>query len=228
MAQSSGKIPKRNVVPDRLDLRDRPYMPAIAVTPGNELSPQIALPVLNQGNTSACTGFALSNVVNFLLRSWNPQAPQISPYMLYSMARRYDEFPGYIEDAGSSLRGAMKGWYKHGACRLELWKKPDMPPAAKRPQDDWWLDAAQRPLGAYYRVESRSITDMHMALNEVGILYASAVCHAGWLKVIRRNHLGGYWPIPLKESARRWRSRVHYCRIRVQGLSCKTPGDGLG
>ena len=95
MAQSSEKIPKRNVVPDRLDLRDRSYIPSIAVTPGNELSPKIELPVLNQGNANACTGFALSNVVNFLLRSWNPKAPQISPYMLYSMARRYDEFPGY-------------------------------------------------------------------------------------------------------------------------------------
>lgn len=55
-----------------------------------------------------------------------------------------------------------------------------MPPAAKKAADDWWLDAATRPLGAYYRVDTRSITDMHVALNEVGILYASAVCHAGW------------------------------------------------
>lgn len=198
MAQSSEKIPKRNVVPDRLDLRDRSYMPSIAVTPGNELSPKIELPVLNQGNTNACTGFALSNVVNFLLRSWEPKAPQISPYMLYSMARRYDEFPGYKEDAGSSLRGAMKGWYKHGACRFDLWKKVEMPAAATRPEDDWWLDAAQRPLGAYYRVETRSITDMHMALNEVGILYASAICHGGWLKGIdAKTPKAGYWTIPL-------------------------------
>ena len=198
MAQSSEKIPKRNVVPDRLDLRDRSYMPSITVTPGNELSPKIDLPVLNQGNTNACTGFALSNVVNFLLRSWEPKAPQISPYMLYSMARRYDEFPGYKEDAGSSLRGAMKGWYKHGACRFDLWKKVEMPAAATRPEDDWWLDAAQRPLGAYYRVETRSITDMHMALNEVGILYASAICHGGWLKGIdAKTPKAGYWTIPL-------------------------------
>ena len=31
MAQSNDKIPKRNVVPDRLDLRDRPYLPSISV-----------------------------------------------------------------------------------------------------------------------------------------------------------------------------------------------------
>ena len=46
----------------------------------------------------------------------------VSPFMLYSMARRYDEFPGDSQvDAGSSLRGAMKGWYKHGACADALW-----------------------------------------------------------------------------------------------------------
>lgn len=201
MPTSSKTIPKRNVVPDRLDLRDRPYLPAIRVTPGQEMRPKIVLPVLNQGDTSACTGFALSNVINFLLRSRDPKAPQVSPFMLYSMARRYDEFPGYLEDTGSSLRGAMKGWYKHGACSLALWKKLDMPAAAKRPQDDWWLDAAQRPLGAYYRVESRSITDMHVALNEVGILYASAICHNGWMKGGQaKSPKGGYWTIPLTES----------------------------
>jgi hypothetical protein len=42
--------------------------------------------------------------------------------MLYSMARRYDEFPGDADaDTGSSLRGAMKGWYKHGVCSDRLW-----------------------------------------------------------------------------------------------------------
>lgn len=202
MPKSDLILPKRNVVPDRLDLRDRPYRPAIAITPKQAMMPKITLPILNQANTSACTGFALSNVVNFLLRSRDDQAPQISPYMLYSMARRYDEFPGFVEDTGSSLRGAMKGWYKHGACRLDLWKKLNMPAPAKRPQDDWWLDAAQRPLGAYYRIDTRSITDMHIALNEVGILYASALCHAGWLTGMQaKTPKTGYWPIPLKPNA---------------------------
>ena len=41
--------------------------------------------------------------------------PRVSPYMLYAMARRYDEFPG-TADVGSSLRGAFKGWYHHGVC----------------------------------------------------------------------------------------------------------------
>jgi hypothetical protein len=131
----------------------------------------------------------------------------MSPFMLYSMARRYDEFPDSArpraegkerdeEDTGSSLRGAMKGWYKHGVCRLDLWRGRDMPPPATRPEHDWWLDAARRPLGAYYRVDTRSVTDMHVGLHDVGILYASVVCHSGWLEGRRAGRGKQIWTIP--------------------------------
>ena len=200
-------IPRRTVVPDALDLRDRPYQPSIAVAPAPTLTPLMALPVLDQGASSACTGFALASVVHHLQRRRETTSSPVSPWMIYSMARRYDEFPGAAEDTGSSLRGAMKGWYRHGVCGADLWQGPDMPPAAKRAGDDWWLDAATRPLGAYYRVESRSITDMHVALNEVGILYASAVCHAGWnegmggTKPQGGKPAGGWWQIPAQKAA---------------------------
>ena len=41
--------------------------------------------------------------------------------MLYEMAKRYDEWPGEDYD-GSSARGAMKGWHKHGVCSDEHWR----------------------------------------------------------------------------------------------------------
>lgn len=186
-----------NIVPDRLDLRDRLYMPSLGVPPDRQMKPKLKLPVLDQQRTNACTGFALASVVNFLLRRHrDPRTPPISPYMLYSMARRYDEFPGATADVGSSLRGAMRGWYKHGACRSDLWSTVAMPPPSGKTSDDWWLDAAQRPLGAYYRVDTRSVSDMHVALHEVGILYASVVCHAGWLAPGRGTRDGGYRVIP--------------------------------
>ncbi|HEX4953333.1 MAG TPA: C1 family peptidase [Thermoanaerobaculia bacterium] len=189
---------RRRVVPDRLDLRDRPYLPAIGKAPmAFRMAPR--LPVLDQGTTSACTGFALATVVHFLLRQRDAHdvAPEISPYMLYSMARRYDEFPGAAEDSGSSLRGTLRGWHKHGACRRSLWADEVMPPPAERAEDDWWQDAATRPLGAYYRVDTRSVTDMHVALEEVGILYASALCHRGWLAGFEaRLPERGWWRIP--------------------------------
>jgi hypothetical protein len=139
------------------------------------------LRVRNQERTNACTGFAAAAVVDYLLRSSKRErTARVSPFMLYSMARRYDEFPGYKADGGSSLRGAMKGWYKHGACSEALWRAIDMPDPDPDPRKDWWQDAAKRPLGAYYRVETASVTDMHVALCEAGVLYASAICHRGW------------------------------------------------
>lgn len=178
--------PIRNVVPDSIDLRDRPYIPSIMMIPAEVLAPKDELPVLYQGETNACTGFALASVIYHLQRKARRKPAQydVSPYMLYSMARRYDEFPGAPNaDTGSSLRGAMKGWYKHGACRSNLWPQFDMPvPVAQNAMasSDWWLDAVRRPLGAYYRVDTRSITDMQVALNEIGVIYASAAAHGGW------------------------------------------------
>jgi len=189
----------RNVVPDRLDLRDRPYMPPVAVIPGQQLDPKSNIPpVLDQGQTNACTGFALASVVYHLQRAAkrNPAECPVSPYMVYSMARRYDEFPGAPEvDAGSSARGAMKGWFKYGACGWRLWPTLAMPRPAKQAKDDWWLDAVRRPLGAYYRLDPRSVTDMHVALNEVGILYVTAACHSGWDKGLGVK-AKGWWHIP--------------------------------
>ncbi|MES0490603.1 MAG: hypothetical protein ABUK01_11450 [Leptospirales bacterium] len=78
------------------------------------------------------------------------------------MARRYDEWPGrnYL---GSSARGAMKGWYKHGVCADSLWpydpKNPD-----RLLTDERAADAAMRPLGVYYRVPSKDLSAMHAAL----------------------------------------------------------------
>ena len=182
MAKSS-KIPKRNVVPDRLDLRDRSYMPAVHLAPPRELNTlqKIKMRVRDQGETSACTGFALAAVVDVLLtKAGRRRETPVSPFMLYSMARRYDEFRGYKADDGSSCRGALKAWYRHGACADAHWSALDMPAPCSDPAKDWWQDAAKRPLGAYYRVDTRSVTDMQVALNEVSVLFASVVCHEGW------------------------------------------------
>ncbi|HJV49634.1 MAG TPA: C1 family peptidase [Geothrix sp.] len=171
-----------NVVPDRLDLRDRLYQPPVGFRPEPQLPPGKSLPVLDQSQTQACTGYALATVINQLLHA-SPELKPVSPLMLYAMARRYDEFPGSTEDSGSSLRGALKGWYKHGACKTSLWRttRTDLiPPSDADPAKDWRREAAHRPMGAYYRLDTRSITDMQIALNEAKVLYASARVHTGW------------------------------------------------
>ncbi len=200
-------VPKRSAIPDRLDLRDRVYLPPVAVVPDLVFDPKNAIPVLDQGQTNACTGFALASVVFHLQHAAKRRRLDccVSPFMLYSMARRYDEFPGDPGvDTGSSLRGAMKGWYKHGACSDKLWTSEQMPTGqVAKSADDWWLDAVRRPLGAYYRIDTRSVTDMHVALNEIGILCASAVCHSGWddgfAKAVKTK--GGYWVIPRRKAS---------------------------
>src|SRR5437773_2765914 len=205
MAETRARLP-RPVVADRLDLRDRPYNPDVTKAPPNALNSleraSIRFEALDQRSTNACTGVALARVIDFLLsRAERPKEQPVSPYMLYSMARRYDDLPGWKDDEGSSLRGALKGWYKHGACAQKLWTDLAMPPP--KPEgatlEDWWQNAAKRPLGAYYRVDTRSITDMQLAVRDVGAVYASAICHAGWDKGLNHRRKTGeteVWTIP--------------------------------
>ena len=182
--------------PDRVDLRDRPYQPRLRSLPLQYPAPvdiarylaryQQDQMILDQGSEGACTGFGLAGVVNYL--RWKlavdagEKAPEkVSERMLYHLARFYDEWPG--EDyEGSSCRGAMKGWQRHGVCAESFWQYRDAQGnvAFVRPGSGWDADAAKRPLGAYYRIDKDSITDMQAALVEVGAIYASASVHKGW------------------------------------------------
>ncbi len=194
----------RNVHPDPADGRDRAYAPSVSVAPPATLARGVSLPVLDQGGSAACVGFALATVIHHLLhRAGRSADAPVSPWMLYSMARRYDEFPGSA-DRGSSLRGALRGWHRHGACASTMWPSDPMPPASLDRSRDWWGDAVRRPLGAYYRVDPRSLSDMHAALAETGVLFASAICHAGWREGRSpepRRRSGGkraLWEIPIR------------------------------
>lgn len=200
---SSMRARVRNVRPDAVDFRDLAYRASIGAAPKPSRFPDFALPVKNQHDTSACTGFSLSLVLEYLARrSARETTAQVSPYMLYWMARRYDEFPG-SKDEGSSLRGALKGWQKHGCCADRLWTTgvDSMPPASADAAQDWWLDAVTRPLGAYYRIDVKQITDIHSALNEVGIVYASTDTHKGWDAGADGGRKEGVWKIRPKSFA---------------------------
>lgn len=182
----AGSVPRvLNARPDGIDFRDQMYVPTLVEVPmRRDLAEYRAAkaPILDQGREGACTGYGLAAVAHYLLRvrKIDPDTRQVSPRMLYAIARRYDEWAG--EDyEGSSCRGAMKGWYKHGVCAADIW-----PSGASVPQvlgHDTVADAVQRPLGAYFRVNHKSLVAMHAAITEVGILYASASVHEGWQKV---------------------------------------------
>ena len=178
--------------PDRVDFRDRPYQPPLrSLPPRWPLDPDVKRLmasfadrelVLDQGEEGACTGFGLACVINYLRWTRAVQAggeaarkaafSKASPYMLYQLARRYDEWPGERYE-GSSCRGALKGWHKHGVCSDKRW--PDETPRA-----GWEEEAADCPLGVYYRVDRRSLVDMQSAVAEIGAIYVSAAVHDGW------------------------------------------------
>ncbi len=176
-----------DVLPDPTDFRDQLFQPTLVeVPPWSDLAQYRAaeVPVLDQGSEGSCTGHALATVAHFLLRqrSVDRDSTQTSPRMFYEMAKRYDEWEGE-EYSGSSARGAMKGWHKHGICSAARWSYEsgdlDRELTAERA-----ASALQRPLGAYYRVNHKDLVAMHCALAEVRILFATAVIHTGWLRPI--------------------------------------------
>ena len=175
-----------DVRPDTIDFRDRMYQASLLEVPTKidlEEYKKWKVPVLDQGKEGACTGFGLATVANYLLRrrKTEPDPKSVSPRMLYEMAKRYDEWPGE-NYSGSSARGAMKGWHKHGVCGEACWPHRGKRPA-QRLNDMRSADALQRPLGAYYRVNHKDLIALHSAMAEVGILYATGLVHQGWYEL---------------------------------------------
>ena len=106
-----------NVSADYPDLRDRYYQPNL--TPLKPfIDPPGNLVILDQGKDGACTGFALAATINFIYRQQG-RKQTVSPWMLYAMAKRHDEWLGEAYE-GSSCRGAIKGWYNSGVCHASL------------------------------------------------------------------------------------------------------------
>src|SRR5215510_1860005 len=135
--------------PDALDFRDRMFEPTLIEVPVRRPLDEYRkakVPILDQGKEGACTGYGLAAVAHYLLRSRGvvPDPDAVSPRMLYDMACRYNEWPAEKYE-GSSARGAMKGWHKHGVCSERHW-------VARGNQNtklfrERFEDAYRRPLG---------------------------------------------------------------------------------
>ena len=163
-----------NAIQDVPDLRDLPFEPSL-----NKLSQYIRPPsgliTLDQKLEGACTGFGLAAIIN-ILKQKRGDKTRVSPRMLYEMAKLHDEWPG--EDyAGSSCRGAIKGWYNMGVCSEAKWKYKANNPGSLSVERA--MEARKNTVGAYYRVQPR-IADFHAALNEAGAIFCSTKTHKGW------------------------------------------------
>jgi hypothetical protein len=170
---SRGKL---DAYPDRIDIRDWPYQPTLVGLQDTLVNCSRVPIILDQGKEGACTGFALSAVINYLL-SQRGIKRVVSPRMLYEMARCYDEWPGENYD-GSSARGAMKGWARHGVCERKVWT--DNMHGRGHLDAQIGKAALDNPAGAYYRIKHREVRDVHAALAEVGIVYCTIMVHDGW------------------------------------------------
>lgn len=181
---------KFDAFPDKIDVRDWFYQPTLQALPEQVINCNHVPLILDQGQEGACTGFAMAAVINYhLVRNGRLNTNTIkkdgvSPRMLYEMARRYDEWPG--EDyEGSSARGTIKGWVAHGVTKRWLWDDDMTGPAHL--DDERAKSALEVPAGAYYRVMHRQVRDMHAALNETGILFATLMVHDGWQELDKDN-----------------------------------------
>ena len=191
--QAAGPARVLDARPDTLDFRDSLFVLTLREVPATrpleefqQLAQQVGVPVLDQGQEGACTGYALATVANYLLGQRARPCEPVSAHMLYDMARRYDEWEGEAYE-GSSARGAIKGWHKHGVCAEKAYGSngdptPHLTSALAQA-------AGQCPLGAYFRVNHKDLVSMHTALAEVGVLYATGIVHEGWQKVKATGHI---------------------------------------
>ncbi len=172
------------VKPDVFDERDLEYRPQLRPLPPTLDVRGTERYVLTQKGNS-CTGHAIAAMINTVLAVGSHKV-RVSPYMLYSMARRYDEFEG-VDDAGSSLRGALKGWFYHGVLPEDDWRGSGPVPDIDR-DPVLGEKAMQHPLGAFYRVNAFRLDDLQSAVNELRAVAVSAQVHSGWLqpKIIER------------------------------------------
>jgi hypothetical protein len=186
-----GRTIRTNALPDPFDALDLAYRPRLQILPPS-LDQRAGQPILDQVGES-CTGHAVAALIDTVLSVPAPEKPEygaprtpttrVSPYMLYAMARRYDEYPG-VADVGSSLRGAFKGWYHHGVCSEETW--PETTRAKNLYDPAFMAECARTPLGAYYRVIARRIDDMQSAITELNAIAVSAAIHEGWRTPVER------------------------------------------
>lgn len=109
-------------------------------------------PVKDQGDLGACTAFAGTGNLEYLVRRYNNKPFVFSPLFLYYMERSIDGSLGE-GDTGSYGRTSCKAMNRYGVC-LESVDGYDTRNFEVAPTDQMMKDAASRRSGAYHRVSS--------------------------------------------------------------------------
>lgn len=175
VVRSQGLARALSVQRDLPDPRDLPYEPDLVGLPPRYY-PGPGLPVADQGTAPTCVGHALATAINLQLGRRAAKDRRASPRMLYEIARAHDDLPD-ASGRGSTLRGAIKGFFHNGVA-------PEEPPEVEE-APDWTLTrerakrAAGIQLGTYRRV-GRDFDALHSAIRGSGAVLASARIHRGW------------------------------------------------
>jgi len=195
--------------PDVGDIRDYIYRPTLSRLSGAIDCRTEAWwshdRVRDQGSKPSCTGHALASIVDRLRERdrWNAETPDpgsqpvdepwASARMLYATAQYHDAWPG--EDyRGSSIRGALQGFYYNGVCSCDVGGDNEWDEEEVYGAPDWHMNreilasARSIQIGAYYRVRAR-LADVHAAIGEVGLVLVSADVHEGWWKYTDSNSI---------------------------------------
>jgi hypothetical protein len=164
--------------------------------------------IRDQGRDPSCVGHALAALVDHMRADAlmisgesDPtiERPWASAEMLYQLARFHDEWIGENYN-GSSIRGALKGFFYNGVASQQEVDKLSRDEAATHEQErakftatvpeldtSWYMtkelqeEARTVQLGAYYRIRPR-LADVHAALNETRAVIVSATTHKGWMR----------------------------------------------
>ncbi|MBA2480844.1 MAG: C1 family peptidase [Planctomycetes bacterium] len=174
-------VRRLSIRPDDTDARDFVFTPTLAPLPARSAPARAR--ILDQAGEDSCVGFALAAVINAGLSRRRDRRTRLtdrdlpSERMLYEMARRYDEWAGEHYQ-GTSLRGAMKGWSRHGVASRAAWPYQSGKPGHLSPERA--ADAMRRPLGAYYRVVDHDVSQVQAAIIEGDAVLASLWLHDGW------------------------------------------------
>ena len=173
-----------NTRPDPIDQRDFIYEPSLVNIPAKYINPLCAhrkFRVKEQGSEGTCVGQSLASLVelqNLQRHLDGADVPsRVSARYLYANAQLYDQHP---DDSlpGSSLRGAIKGFYHNGACAEKMARYTPLQQDFKI-RNNMRRDAQRIALGTYFRLE-HVLNSYHCALIETGTILCSAIIHNGW------------------------------------------------
>jgi len=153
-------------VPDLKDQRDVLYgassKPFVLPLPESIDLRNFSSPINDQGASSSCVFNAGVKSIHFLqLREWKQELVYLSRLFPYYNTRAVE---GDVEqDAGATIRNAIKSFAKHGTCPESMWPF-DLSKLKDKPSDACYLEAEKHKITSYQRLTT--LEDMLQCLAE--------------------------------------------------------------